>query len=140
MPCQEITVGDVFCRHSELQPLHTAKMLVVIGLVLTFPQGGRKLHCVVVGRDSNEAAVESLVIKGGEKDAVAGVETLLFMVFVFPRDDMAGYQQLRDVDVGQGTTATVVGNYHTSEVFLSLSVLCLCDLVFTLLCDIEMAN
>ena len=87
---QKVTVGLVIGWHRYLAPADAAEMAVVVFSGLVFPQGGREADGVVVGRDGDEAFVESLVVEGREADAVLGIEALILVRLVCPGYDMAG--------------------------------------------------
>ena len=115
-------------------------MFVVIFLCFFFSQDRGETDCVVAWRERNETFIESFVIKCREADAIAGIQTVLFVFLVFPRDDVTGNEQLRNVYACQRTTAAVIGEYHTTKIVLSFSAFCDSDNIFSFFCKVEMGN
>ena len=118
---QEVAIRFVLYRHSYLLSADTSKLLVKILLRPILSQSRRELNGVIVWRNGKEAFIEGFVIECRQADAVTGIETVLLVRLVCPRNDVAGQQQLWHANSSQGTATAIIGKYHATEVVLTLS-------------------
>ena len=124
MICQEIAIWFVIYWHSNLFAADASKLLVKILLRSVFSQSRRELNGVIVRRDCEKSLVKGFVIECRQADAVTGIETVLLVRLVCPRNDVAGQQQLWHANSSQGTATAIIGKYHATEVVLALSSFC----------------
>ena len=124
MICQEIAIWLMFYWQSYLFAADTSKVLFIILLLPIFSQSRRELNGVIIRRNGEEAFVEGFVIERRQTDAITGIETVLLVRLVCPRNDVAGQQQLWHANSSQGTATAIIGKYHATEVVLTLSPFC----------------
>ena len=121
---QEVAIWFVLYRHRYLLSADTSKLLIKILLRPILSQSRRELNGVIIRRNGEEAFVEGFVIERRQTDAITWIKAVLLVRLVCPRYDVAGQQQLRHTNSRQGTSATIIGKYHTTEVVLALSSFC----------------